>query len=74
MKGIHYLESFPTIGQCIDYLISIGCPMGVSNETLLRANSSLSHKNTLVLHDPYNILSSTQAEVMGSFDQNGDLI
>jgi len=50
------MESFPTIDQCVDYLIKIGCEWSFEKEQELNKNALFQHEDTIVFYDPYNIL------------------
>lgn len=55
-QPINYIESFPTIDQCVDFLINIGCEWSYEKEQELRKKSLFQYKDTIVYYDPYNIL------------------
>jgi len=52
-----YLESFPTIDQCVEYLVSIGCKWNSDKEDQLNKKGCFKFKDTLVMYDPHNLLS-----------------
>lgn len=53
----NYMKSFPTIDQCVEYLVSIGCKWNAVKEVELNTKSSFKFKGTLVLYDPHNLLT-----------------
>ena len=52
-----YIESFPTIDLCVDYLVKNGCNWDNDKENHLKAKGSYKHKDILVFYDPYELLS-----------------
>lgn len=52
-----YVESFPTIDQCVEYLVSIGCKWNSEKEAQLHDKKAFKFKDTIVLYDPYNLLA-----------------
>ena len=57
-KTINYMESFPTIDLCVDYLERVlGVNWDYDKEQKLRKNHSYQHKDTIVFYDQYNLLS-----------------
>ena len=52
----NYIESFKTIDQCVNYLVSIGCKWDYKKECKLNKACSYKYKDTLVFYDPYDLL------------------
>lgn len=50
------LLSFPTIDQCVEYLVSIGCQWSYEKECILKSEKSFEYEDYLVVYDPHNIL------------------
>ncbi len=52
-----YIETFPTIDLCVDYLVNIGCKWSADKETELTTKKAFKFKGVLVIYDPYNLLA-----------------
>ena len=57
MSRINYIESFPTIDLCVDYLISRGCKWTAEKEKKLTEKASYQFNDIMVFYDPHNLLS-----------------
>jgi hypothetical protein len=53
---INYIESFPTIDQCVDFLVKIGCEWSYEKEQELKKKCLFQYEDTIVYYDPFNIL------------------
>jgi hypothetical protein len=53
------MKSFPTIDQCVMYLVSIGCKWNATKERKLNENGLYKYKGTVVFYDPYEILGKS---------------
>jgi len=55
---IKYLEVFTTIDQCVAYLERVGCHWTYEKERQLQENWRYVYNNTLVIYDPYELLTT----------------
>lgn len=58
MGKIKHIESFKTISQCVEYLVSIGCEWSHENELELSKKKAFQYKYTLVFYDKFNLIAS----------------
>jgi hypothetical protein len=49
------LYDFPTIDQCVDFLISQGCEWDYEKEQILQEKRKYKFNEYLVIYDPYEI-------------------
>ena len=51
-----YIESFPTIDLCVNYLVSIGCKWNCEIEQKLIKQSCFKFNDIIVFYDPHELL------------------
>ena len=54
------IMSFPTIDQCVDYLVNIGLKWNYERELDLHKKGSITFKGITVFYDPRGLLDTKQ--------------
>lgn len=66
---IKYIEIFPTIDLCVEYLRSQGC-INTDLDDKLSADMYYKHKDIIVFYDPHLVLYSDNTHDFKNYYQN----